>query len=135
MSVKILSILKNKKNKKTLTLLYSNSHFHHNANMFREKAMRNIPLIPSLFFLICISLAFGAKSISMLKRSTYIVYMDKSHMPKAFSSHHYMYSSLIDSFKFANLDSPYSNVSSPSLLYTLTIMLFMALALHYLQKN
>ena len=59
-------------------LLY-NSHFHHNVNMFREKAMRNIPLIPSIFFLICISLAFGAKSISMPKRSTYIVYMDMSY--------------------------------------------------------
>ncbi|GMY19305.1 subtilisin-like protease SBT3 [Fagus crenata] len=55
----------------------------------------------------------------MPKRSTYIVYMDKSLMPKAYTSPYYWYSSIIDSFKFTNHESPYSNLSSsPSLLYT-----------------
>ncbi|KAL8509735.1 hypothetical protein ACS0TY_016807 [Phlomoides rotata] len=31
------------------------------------------------------------------KRSTYIVHMDKSSMPKAFSSRHYWYSSILKS--------------------------------------
>ncbi|KAL0325568.1 UNVERIFIED_CONTAM: Subtilisin-like protease SBT3 [Sesamum radiatum] len=33
------------------------------------------------------------------ERSTYIVHMDKSFMPKAFSSHHYWYSSMLQSVK------------------------------------
>ncbi|KAK4428943.1 Subtilisin-like protease SBT3 [Sesamum alatum] len=33
------------------------------------------------------------------ERSTYIVHMDKSFMPKAFSSHHYWYSSILQSVK------------------------------------
>lgn len=86
--------------------------------MFREKIIRNIPLIPSFFFLICVSLAFGTKSLLMPKRSTYIVYMDKFLMPKAFSGHHYWYSSVIDSFKFTNLESPHTRLSSPLLSYT-----------------
>ncbi|KAH6831636.1 hypothetical protein C2S53_009111 [Perilla frutescens var. hirtella] len=37
-------------------------------------------------------------------RSTYIIHMDKYLMPKAFSSHHYWYSSLLQSVKSANRD-------------------------------
>ncbi len=85
--------------------------------MFREKP-RYIPLISSFFFLVCVELTFDAKLILLPKRSTYIVYMDSSLMPKAFTSHNYWYSSIIDSFKSANLESPYRNPSSPSLLYT-----------------
>ncbi|XP_050242438.1 subtilisin-like protease SBT3 [Quercus robur] len=44
--------------------------------------------------------------------------MDKFLMTKAFSRHHYWYSSIIDSFKFTNLESPHTSLSSPLLLYT-----------------
>ncbi|XP_073284785.1 subtilisin-like protease SBT3 [Primulina huaijiensis] len=39
---------------------------------------------------------------SSAQRSTYIVHMDKSSMPKAFSSHHYWYSSILESVKSLN---------------------------------
>ena len=112
-------------------------HFHLKENMFREKIMGYIPLIIPSFFLIivCVSLTFDAKSILTPKRSTYIVYMDKSLMPKAFTSPHSWYSSIIDSFKFTNLESPYSNLSSSPSFYTLMIMLFMVLVFLYLQMN
>ncbi|KAA8537768.1 hypothetical protein F0562_027651 [Nyssa sinensis] len=52
-----------------------------------------------------------------VQRSTYIVHMDKSHMPKAFASHHHWYSSTVDSIKSVE---PTSNghQSTPKLVYT-----------------
>ncbi|KZV35395.1 subtilisin-like protease [Dorcoceras hygrometricum] len=47
-------------------------------------------------------------------RSTYIVHMDKSSIPKAFSSHHYWYSSILESVK-TSLDG---NGVGPKLVYT-----------------
>lgn len=54
-----------------------------------------------------------AKPISV-ERSTYIISMDKSFMPKPFTSPHYWYSSIIDSFKSVE----YGSESSPFILYT-----------------
>ncbi|KAL8030035.1 hypothetical protein ABFX02_14G261700 [Erythranthe guttata] len=45
------------------------------------------------------------------ERTTYIVHMDKSSMPKAFSSHHHWYSSMLNSAK--SLDE-----SEPKIIYT-----------------
>ncbi|XP_057779805.1 subtilisin-like protease SBT3 [Salvia miltiorrhiza] len=50
------------------------------------------------------------------KRSTYIVHMDKSCMPKAFSSHHYWYASLLKSTKSAWLDD--ADIPKSKLIYT-----------------
>ncbi|XP_047951983.1 subtilisin-like protease SBT3 [Salvia hispanica] len=48
----------------------------------------------TLFLLLCFFLANAASSH---KKSTYIVHMDKTSMPKPFSSHHFWYSSLLKS--------------------------------------
>ncbi|XVE70104.1 hypothetical protein DITRI_Ditri10aG0044700 [Diplodiscus trichospermus] len=50
--------------------------------------------------------------------STYIVHMDKSLMPKIFTSHHSWYSSTVDSLKSRKIASSNSPQSSPSLLYS-----------------
>ncbi|KAL0432536.1 UNVERIFIED_CONTAM: Subtilisin-like protease SBT3 [Sesamum latifolium] len=52
------------------------------------------------------------------ERSVYIVYMDKSSMPKAFSSHHYWYSSMLKSVKSVPQASFNSLKPEPKLIYT-----------------
>ncbi|KAK6130851.1 hypothetical protein DH2020_035407 [Rehmannia glutinosa] len=52
------------------------------------------------------------------ERSTYIVHMDKSSMPKAFSSHHYWYSSILKSAKSVTQTSPDIDKPEPKLIYT-----------------
>ncbi|KAK8642542.1 hypothetical protein V6N13_011882 [Hibiscus sabdariffa] len=44
--------------------------------------------------------------------------MDKSFMPKVFSSHHTWYSSVVDSLKSTNIASSSHPQSSPSLVYS-----------------
>ncbi|GMY30318.1 Subtilisin-like protease [Fagus crenata] len=75
-------------------------------------------LLLYLFLLGCLLLSLHAKSTS-LNRTTYIVSMDVSLMPKPFTNLHNWYSSTIDSLKFANPAS-FNNhqSSSPSLVYT-----------------
>ncbi|KAK2979194.1 hypothetical protein RJ640_024636 [Escallonia rubra] len=70
-----------------------------------------------LLFFPCFLLAFRGTSSASLEhdRSTYIVHMDKSSMPKAFASHHHWYSSTIETVK-SNHDNEHQ--SSPSLLYS-----------------
>ncbi|XP_073154265.1 subtilisin-like protease SBT3 [Henckelia pumila] len=52
------------------------------------------------------------------QRSTYIVHMDKSSMPKAFSSHHYWYSSILESAKSeSQASSDGHELIGPKLLY------------------
>ncbi|KAL8128072.1 hypothetical protein AgCh_014863 [Apium graveolens] len=64
------------------------------------------------FLLLFAWLAFQAILVSGNDRSTYIVHMDKSLMPKSFASHDIWYSTTINSVKSRN------HQSSPSLLYT-----------------
>ncbi|KAL0432534.1 UNVERIFIED_CONTAM: Subtilisin-like protease SBT3 [Sesamum latifolium] len=51
------------------------------------------------------------------ERSVYIVHMDKSSMPKAFSSHHYWYSSMLKSVKSVPQASFNSLKPEPKLIY------------------
>ncbi|KAK6115945.1 hypothetical protein DH2020_008214 [Rehmannia glutinosa] len=53
--------------------------------------------LPNVVALILFSLFIFAHNVHQThaERSTYIVHMDKSTMPKAFSSHHYWYSSIL----------------------------------------
>ncbi|KAF6159810.1 hypothetical protein GIB67_030068 [Kingdonia uniflora] len=57
----------------------------------------------------------------LAKRSTYIVHMEKSVMPKAFSSHHHWYSATVDSLKTVGITvdtDEFSTSVPPKLLYT-----------------
>ncbi|KAF8410077.1 hypothetical protein HHK36_002599 [Tetracentron sinense] len=53
-------------------------------------------------------------------RSTYIVHMDKSVMPKAFATHHHWYLATLDSLKPNGPTTSHSNNSRARLLYTYT---------------
>ncbi|KAL9143812.1 hypothetical protein ABFS82_14G258500 [Erythranthe guttata] len=55
-----------------------------------------LPLMAAALILVSIFLLAGDVSA---ERSTYIVHVDKSSMPKAFSSHHHWYSSMLKSVK------------------------------------
>ncbi|KAL3840419.1 hypothetical protein ACJIZ3_025010 [Penstemon smallii] len=74
------------------------------------KLAHSIPLI-LLTFSLLIHHVFKASA----QRVSYIVHMDKSHMPKAFSSHHYWYSSTLQSIK--SVDDP-TSIQGPKLVYT-----------------
>ncbi|KAL2458969.1 Subtilisin-like serine endopeptidase family protein [Forsythia ovata] len=56
--------------------------------------------------------------LASAERSNYIVHMDKSLMPKAFSSHHYWYSSTLEAIKSVGLTSLDAHNPSPKLVYT-----------------
>ncbi|KAL8492020.1 hypothetical protein ACS0TY_023575 [Phlomoides rotata] len=58
------------------------------------------------------------QNASAEKRSVYIVHMDKAAMPKAFSSHHYWYSSILSSAKSAAQTSLNADKLQPKLIYT-----------------
>ncbi|KAK6160693.1 hypothetical protein DH2020_004074 [Rehmannia glutinosa] len=67
-----------------------------------------VPLILLSFYLLSNNVPQASA-----QRSTYIVHMDKSFMPKAFSSHHYWYSSMLQSVKSVAQTS-----LEPKLVYT-----------------
>ncbi|XP_073136473.1 subtilisin-like protease SBT3 [Henckelia pumila] len=52
------------------------------------------------------------------ERSSYIVHMDKSYMPKAFTSHHFWYSSILQSTKSVPQTSSDDRKLGPNLIYT-----------------
>ncbi|KAG5556282.1 hypothetical protein RHGRI_006778 [Rhododendron griersonianum] len=61
----------------------------------------------------------GCVSAAEAKRSTYIIHMDKSHMPKAFTAPHHWYSSAVDSIKTVSpATSDGGRQSPPRVLYT-----------------
>ncbi|XP_058204302.1 subtilisin-like protease SBT3 [Rhododendron vialii] len=61
----------------------------------------------------------GCVSAAEAERSTYIIHMDKSHMPKAFTAPHHWYSSAVDSIKTASLATSDRGLQSPArVLYT-----------------
>ncbi|KAF6177081.1 hypothetical protein GIB67_015956 [Kingdonia uniflora] len=69
----------------------------------------------SLFQVLLLFTLINYTSI-LAERSTYIVYMEKSIMPRAFSSHHHWYSAILDSLK-ADSDKVSTSVP-PKLFYT-----------------
>ncbi|CAK9135334.1 unnamed protein product [Ilex paraguariensis] len=73
-----------------------------------------VPLLLSFAWLL---LAFHAGSISA-GRSTYIVHMDKTFMPKAFARHDLWYSSIVDSIHQVGPTSSNSPHSKPEIVYT-----------------
>ncbi|RVW99971.1 Subtilisin-like protease SBT1.9 [Vitis vinifera] len=52
------------------------------------------------------------------ERSTYIIHMDKSLMPKAFATHHHWYASTVDSLMTAASTTSNAVQSTPALIYT-----------------
>ncbi|KAM1802502.1 hypothetical protein TB2_033208 [Malus domestica] len=76
-----------------------------------------VPL-PFMFSLVALFLLVLHVKVSFADRSTYIVHMDKSLMPKSYSSHGHWYSSIVDSFKSENPTSFDGNKILPSILYT-----------------
>ncbi|CAK9135335.1 unnamed protein product [Ilex paraguariensis] len=73
-----------------------------------------VPLLLSFAWLL---LGLHADSISA-GRSTYIVHMDKTFMPKAFASHDLWYSSIVDSINPVGPTSSDSRHSKPGIVYT-----------------
>ncbi|KAB2621317.1 subtilisin-like protease [Pyrus ussuriensis x Pyrus communis] len=76
-----------------------------------------VPL-PFIFSLVALFLLALQVNVSFADRSTYIVHMDKSLMPKSYTSHDHWYSSIVDSFKSENPTSFDGNKILPSILYT-----------------
>ncbi|KAL3634163.1 hypothetical protein CASFOL_021217 [Castilleja foliolosa] len=72
----------------------------------------------ALFLLSWFLLADHHVYYASAKRSTYIVHMDKSYMPKAFSSHHHWYSSILKSVTSVPQTSLDAEKPGPKLIYT-----------------
>ncbi|KAK4490375.1 hypothetical protein RD792_001051 [Penstemon davidsonii] len=69
-------------------------------------------MVQPLFFLSCL---FGVNHAASTERSTYIIHIDKSFMPKAFPSCHHWYSNTLDSIKSTSSDKHYPQ---PKLIHT-----------------
>lgn len=83
-------------------------------------SLNAVPDLPCLFFLVSLTffLSLHAKS-TQIERRTYIVHMDTSLMPKAFSSYCNWYYSTVNSLNSANFASFDGHPSSSSsLIYT-----------------
>ncbi|XP_059634037.1 subtilisin-like protease SBT3 [Cornus florida] len=80
------------------------------------KLINGVPVLHLILLAWCL-LAFQARPASV-GRSTYIVHMDKSHMPNTFASHHHWYSTTVDSIKSAGHTTSTGHQSKPELVYT-----------------
>ncbi|KAK4345711.1 hypothetical protein RND71_035887 [Anisodus tanguticus] len=76
--------------------------------------MIGVPFLLFSWFLFGPSLLLGTSA----ERSTYIVHLDKSLMPKIFASHHNWYSSIIDTIKIEAPTSENDHHPAPKLLYS-----------------
>uniref|UniRef100_A0A5B7BJU7 Putative subtilisin-like protease n=1 Tax=Davidia involucrata TaxID=16924 RepID=A0A5B7BJU7_DAVIN len=98
---------------------YKRSHILHFCLTTETMGFANGVPVLCLIFLAWFLLDCNARSTTSVERSTYIVHMDKSHMPKAFASHHNWYSSTVDSIKSAGpTTSNGGHHSTPKLVYT-----------------
>ncbi|KAG8377581.1 hypothetical protein BUALT_Bualt08G0048000 [Buddleja alternifolia] len=73
--------------------------------------MKLVQIVALFLFSCCFLLASA-------ERSPYIIHMDKSFMPKAFSSHHYWYSSVLQTVKSVAQPSNNDDELEPKLIYT-----------------
>ncbi|OIS99231.1 PREDICTED: subtilisin-like protease SBT1.9 [Nicotiana attenuata] len=73
-----------------------------------------VPLLPFSWFLFSLSLFLGTSA----QRSTYIVHLDKSFMPKIFATHQNWHSSIIDNIKIDVPTTPNGHHITPKLLYS-----------------
>ena len=93
-----------------------------NPFMSKPKFLQTMELYnmsPLLYFCLLPAWFLFTTHANSVERSTYVVHMDKSLMPKAFFSHHNWYSSIIDSLKTLNIPTSSNNHQvSPSILYT-----------------
>ncbi|MCD7465675.1 Subtilisin-like protease sbt3 [Datura stramonium] len=76
--------------------------------------MKTVPPLMFSWFLLCLSLSLGTSA----ERSTYIVHLDKSFMPKIFASHHIWHSSIIDTIKIEVPTIQNGHHPVPKLLYS-----------------
>ncbi|XP_075516915.1 subtilisin-like protease SBT3 [Primulina tabacum] len=81
------------------------------------KKRMELPLTVSLILISWFLLLSHQVHESAAQRSTYIVHMDKSSMPKAFASHHYWYSSILESVKSESPTSSDGHKLGPKLVY------------------
>ncbi|KAM3288125.1 hypothetical protein P3S67_021555 [Capsicum chacoense] len=73
-----------------------------------------VPFFMFLWFILCLSLFLGTSA----ERSTYIVHLDKSFMPKIFASHQNWHSSIIDTIKVDAPTSENDHHPAPKLVYS-----------------
>ncbi|XP_055808490.1 subtilisin-like protease SBT3 [Solanum dulcamara] len=73
-----------------------------------------VPFLMFSWFLLCLSLFLGTSA----ERSTYIVHLDKSFMPKIFASHQNWHSSIIDTIKIESPTTQNGYHPVPQLLYS-----------------
>ncbi|CAN6724974.1 unnamed protein product [Malus baccata var. baccata] len=88
------------------------------VDMIETMGHNNGVPLPFIFSLVALFLLALHVNVSFADRLTYIVHMDKSLMPKSYSSHDHWYSSIVDSFKSENPTSFDGNKILPSILYT-----------------
>ncbi|XP_059635389.1 subtilisin-like protease SBT3 [Cornus florida] len=74
-------------------------------------------LLTSAHFLHLIFFLSATSHSKAMERFTYIVHMDKSYMPKFFSSHHHWYTAIVDATKPATPTTQNDHQSTPKLVY------------------
>lgn len=91
---------------------------HSSINISIEEHKMSLTAAKPMYLLLWILLSQQVPNASA-ERSSYIVHMDKSYMPKAFSAHHFWYSSILESVKYLSGTSSSDNEKlGPKLIYT-----------------